>query len=68
MRSARCARRPAPARRTEALALRARGAEVEVIGPDEASAAAMGANLMDRSRVEDVLDAAVARVAGWWGS
>jgi NTE family protein len=46
---------------TEALALRARGAEVEVIGPDEDAAAVMGANLMDRSRVEDVLDAAVAQ-------
>ena len=46
---------------TEALALRARGAEVEMIGPDEDSAAAMGADLMDRSRVEEVLDAAVAQ-------
>jgi NTE family protein len=46
---------------TEALALRARGADVEVIGPDEDSAAAMGTNLMDRSRVEAVLDAAVAQ-------
>ena len=52
---------------TEALALRARGAEVEVIGPDEASAAAMGPNLMDRSRVEDVLDAAVAQGRGLVG-
>jgi NTE family protein len=45
----------------EALALRARGADVDTIVPDEDSAAAMGANLMDRSRVEDVLDAAVAQ-------
>jgi hypothetical protein len=47
--------------RTEALALRARGAKVELIAPDEDCAAAMGTNLMDRHRVDDVLDAAVAQ-------
>jgi NTE family protein len=47
--------------RTEALALRARGAEVELIAPDEDCAAAMGTNLMDRHRVDEVLDAAVAQ-------
>ena len=45
----------------EALALRARGADVEVIVPDEDSTAAMGTNLMDRRRVDVVLDAAVAQ-------
>ncbi len=45
----------------EALALRARGAEVRTIVPDAASAAAMGMNLMDPSRLERVLDAAFAQ-------
>jgi NTE family protein len=45
----------------EALALRGRGAEVELIAPDEASTEAMGTNLMDRRRVDEVLDAAVAQ-------
>jgi NTE family protein len=45
----------------ETLAVRARGAEVRTIVPDDASAAVMGANLMDGSRSEDVLDAAFAQ-------
>ena len=45
----------------EALAVRARGAEVRTIVPDDASAAVMGSNLMDGSRSEDVLDAAFAQ-------
>ena len=46
---------------TETLAVRARGAEVRTIAPDDASAAVMGANLMDPSRSEEVLDAAFAQ-------
>jgi len=45
----------------EEMALRARGMRVEVIRPDDASAAAMGANLMNAGRVEEVLDAAFAQ-------
>jgi NTE family protein len=45
----------------EEMALRARGMRVQVIRPDEASAAAMGANLMNAGRVEEVLDAAFAQ-------
>jgi NTE family protein len=45
----------------EALALRARGAVVELIAPDDDCAAAIGSDLMDRRRVDDVLDAAVAQ-------
>src|SRR4051794_36381802 len=45
----------------ETLALKRRGAEVRTVVPDDASAAVMGANLMDRSRVEEVLDAAYAQ-------
>jgi NTE family protein len=45
----------------ETLALRGRGATVRTIAPDAASAAAMGPNLMDPSRVEEVLDAAFAQ-------
>jgi NTE family protein len=45
----------------EALSVRARGAEVRTIVPDDASAAVMGSNLMDGSRSEDVLDAAFAQ-------
>jgi NTE family protein len=41
----------------EALALRRRGATVRTFGPSAESAAAMGANLMDRSRVKPVLAA-----------
>jgi NTE family protein len=41
----------------EEMALRARGMRVRVVAPDEGSAAAMGPNLMDRHRVEDVVDA-----------
>jgi NTE family protein len=46
---------------TEALALRARGASVRTIAPDEASARRMGLNLMDRGRVDTVLEAAYAQ-------
>jgi NTE family protein len=45
----------------EALALRARGADVALIAPDDGCAAAIGTDLMDRRRVDDVLDAAVAQ-------
>jgi NTE family protein len=45
----------------EEMALRARGMRVEVVRPDDASAAAMGANLMNAGRVEEVLDAAFAQ-------
>jgi NTE family protein len=45
----------------ETLALRARGAEVELIVPGADSTAAMGTNLMDRRRIDEVLDAAVAQ-------
>jgi len=41
----------------EAMALRGRGATVEVVGPDADSAAAMGVNLMDRGPADDVLAA-----------
>ena len=46
---------------TEALALRARGASVRTIAPDEGAAKAMGPNLMDRGRVDGVLEAAYAQ-------
>ena len=45
----------------ETLAVRARGAEVRTLVPDAASAAVMGANLMDPRRSEAVLDAAFAQ-------
>jgi NTE family protein len=45
----------------EEMALRARGMRVQVITPDDTSAAAIGANLMDAGRVEEVLDAAFAQ-------
>jgi NTE family protein len=45
----------------ETLALRSRGADVRTIAPDPASTAALGINLMDPSRVEEVLDAAFAQ-------
>jgi len=46
---------------TEALALRARGATVRTIAPDARAAEAMGANLMDRGRVDAVLAAGYAQ-------
>lgn len=46
---------------TEALALRSRGASVRTIAPDDASARIMGADLMNRGRVEQVLEAAYAQ-------
>jgi NTE family protein len=46
---------------TEALVLRNRGASVTAINPDEASAAAMGINLMDPSARESVIDAGLAQ-------
>jgi len=45
----------------ETLALKSRGATVRTIFPDESSARAMGANLMDGGRAEQVLDAAFAQ-------
>jgi NTE family protein len=45
----------------EEMALRARGMRLRTVAPDDASAAAMGANLMDRNRVEDVVDAGFAQ-------
>ena len=42
----------------ETLALRRRGAQVESVAPDEASAEAMGVNLMDRRPSRQVLTAA----------
>jgi NTE family protein len=45
----------------ETLALRARGATVRTIGPDTRAAEAMGVNLMDRSRVAQVLAAGYAQ-------
>jgi NTE family protein len=41
----------------EALALRRRGATVQVVGPDAGSAQTMGVNLMDRSRTQETLSA-----------
>ncbi len=52
----------------ETLVLRRRGARVRVIGPDAACAEAMGANLMDPSRVDAVLDAAYAQGRALSGS
>jgi NTE family protein len=51
----------AAAQVAEEMALRARGMRVQVIRPDEASAAAMGPNLMNGGRVEEVRDAAFAQ-------
>jgi NTE family protein len=45
----------------EEMALRARGMRVQIIRPDDASAAAIGPNLMNPGRVEEVLDAAFAQ-------
>jgi hypothetical protein len=42
----------------ETLALRRRGAQVQVVGPSTGSARAMGLNLMDRGPARRVLDAA----------
>jgi NTE family protein len=46
---------------TEALALKHRGASVRTVNPDEASAAAMGVNLMDPSRRDEVIAAGLAQ-------
>src|SRR4051794_2788778 len=45
----------------ETLTLRARGAEVRTIAPDARAADVMGANLMDRRRVGEVLSAGYAQ-------
>jgi NTE family protein len=45
----------------ESLALKARGARVRTIRPDEAAAEAMGANFMDRSRAPQALAAGYAQ-------
>jgi NTE family protein len=49
---------------TESLALKARGARVRTIGPDSAASAIMGATLMDRGRVDEVLAAGYAQGRG----
>ncbi len=46
---------------SEGLALRRRGARVRTINPDAASAAAMGANLMDVRRRDEVVEAGIAQ-------
>jgi hypothetical protein len=46
---------------SEGLALRRRGARVRTINPDAASAAAMGINLMDARRREQVVAAGIAQ-------
>ena len=51
----------------ESLALKARGARVRTIGPDAEAAAIMGANLMDRGRVDEVLAAGYAQGRGLAG-
>jgi NTE family protein len=45
----------------EALALRHRGYHVDTVDPDRASASAMGVNLMDSSRREQVIAAGLAQ-------
>ena len=45
----------------ESLALKARGASLRTIGPDAGAAEVMGANLMDRGRVDEVLAAGYAQ-------
>jgi NTE family protein len=45
----------------EVLALRARGVEVRLVAPDERSVQALGANLMDATRVPAVLAAGYAQ-------
>ncbi len=47
--------------RAETLALRARGATVRTIAPDDHAASVMGINLMDRGRVDAVLAAGYAQ-------
>ena len=46
---------------TEALVLKGRGASVATVNPDEASAAAMGLNLMDHARRDAVIEAGLAQ-------
>ena len=46
---------------TEALVLRNRGAIVTTVNPDQASAAAIGTNLMDPERRDAVIDAGLAQ-------
>jgi hypothetical protein len=46
---------------TEALVLRGRGATVTTVNPDNASAAAMGLNLMDHARRGAVIEAGLAQ-------
>jgi hypothetical protein len=48
----------------EALALRHRGARVRTISPDRASSEAMGMNLMDGARREQVIAAGLAQGRG----
>ncbi len=50
----------------EATALRARGADVVLVSPDRASAAAIGTDLMDRGRRAAVLAAAYRQGLGLW--
>lgn len=50
--------------RTEAIVLRGRGARVEMVNPDEASAAAMGSNLMSSRNREKVIEAGLAQGRG----
>jgi NTE family protein len=45
----------------EALALRHRGAEVEIVGPDPGASAAMGTNLMDPTGRDAVIEAGLAQ-------
>jgi hypothetical protein len=47
--------------RTEALALQHRGIHVATVNPDRRSAAALGANLMDAQRRDEVIAAGVAQ-------
>ena len=47
--------------RVEALVLERRGAEVEIVSPDEGSVDAIGPNLMDPSRRREVIEAGVAQ-------
>jgi NTE family protein len=46
---------------TEALVLKGRGASVTTVNPDEASAVAMGVNLMDHTRRDAVIQAGLAQ-------
>jgi NTE family protein len=47
--------------RAEALAMRRRGAQTTTVNPDRASAAAIGVNLMDARRRDDVIEAGLAQ-------